>query len=64
MRKVLLRGPDKDVDGGGGDDVQANPFGSAKPVDAAAKLKELDERDAKRKVGLHDISSVTDITAS
>ena len=32
--------------------VQANPFGSAKPVDAAAKLRELDERDAKRKVGL------------
>ncbi|KAK9821158.1 hypothetical protein WJX74_002299 [Apatococcus lobatus] len=28
---------------------KANPFGSAKPVDAAAKLKELDERDAKRK---------------
>ena len=29
---------------------QANPFGSAKPVDTVARLKELEERDAKRKV--------------
>lgn len=37
------------------DAAQANPFGSAKPVDAAAKLRELDERDAKRKVRLSKI---------
>ncbi len=30
--------------------VQSNPFGSAKPVDTVARLKELEERDAKRKV--------------
>ena len=32
--------------------MQANPFGNAKPVDTVAKLKELEERDAKRKVVL------------
>ena len=32
--------------------MQANPFGNAKPVDTVAKLKELEERDAKRKVAL------------
>lgn len=32
--------------------MQANPFGNAKPVDTVAKLKELEERDAKRKVML------------
>ena len=31
---------------------QANPFGSAKPVDTVARLKELEERDARRKVHL------------
>ena len=30
--------------------VQSNPFGNAKPVDTVARLKELEERDAKRKV--------------
>lgn len=29
---------------------KANPFGSAKPVDVSARLKELEERDAARKV--------------
>lgn len=29
---------------------KSNPFGNAKPVDVSARLKELDERDAKRKV--------------
>eukprot|EP00208_Stichococcus_sp_RCC1054_P003630 CAMPEP_0206134726 /NCGR_PEP_ID=MMETSP1473-20131121/175_1 /ASSEMBLY_ACC=CAM_ASM_001109 /TAXON_ID=1461547 /ORGANISM="Stichococcus sp, Strain RCC1054" /LENGTH=376 /DNA_ID=CAMNT_0053526347 /DNA_START=105 /DNA_END=1231 /DNA_ORIENTATION=+ len=28
---------------------KSNPFGNAKPVDVSARLKELDERDAKRK---------------
>ena len=30
--------------------VQSNPFGDAKPVDAAAKLREFEERETKRKV--------------
>ncbi len=30
--------------------VQSNPFGDAKPVDAEAKLRELEEREQKRKV--------------
>ena len=30
--------------------MQSNPFGDAKPVDAAAKLRELEERETKRKV--------------
>jgi hypothetical protein len=29
---------------------KANPFGNAKPVDVSARLKELEERDAARKV--------------
>jgi hypothetical protein len=29
---------------------KSNPFGSAKPIDTAAKLKELEARDAQRKV--------------
>ena len=33
--------------------MQSNPFGSAKPVDTVARLKELEERDAKRKVYPH-----------
>ena len=33
--------------------MQSNPFGSAKPVDTVARLKELEERDAKRKVHPH-----------
>ena len=33
--------------------MQSNPFGSAKPVDTVARLKELEERDAKRKVDPH-----------
>lgn len=32
--------------------LQANPFGSAKPVDTSSKLKEFEERIAKEKVGL------------
>ena len=31
--------------------LQANPFGSAKPVDTSSKLKEFEERIAKEKVG-------------
>ena len=30
--------------------LQANPFGSAKPVDTSSKLKEFEERIAKEKV--------------
>jgi len=30
--------------------MQSNPFGDAKPVDAEAKLRELEERIQKRKV--------------
>lgn len=29
---------------------KSNPFGNAKPVDVSARLKELEERDAARKV--------------
>ncbi len=30
--------------------MQSNPFGDAKPVDAEAKLREIEERERKRKV--------------
>ena len=39
---------------------QANPFGSAKPVDTVARLKELEERDAKRKVLLEHLHNNVD----
>jgi hypothetical protein len=35
---------------------KSNPFGNAKPVDTGAKLLEIEERDAKRKVGPANVS--------
>ena len=31
--------------------LQSNPFGAAKPINAEARLKELDEKIAREKVG-------------
>ena len=30
--------------------LQANPFGDAKPIDAEAKIREIEEREKKRRV--------------
>ena len=38
--------------------MQSNPFGDAKPVDAEAKLRKLEERERKRKVRTCDPPAV------